>query len=670
MGQAGLNLQFDQYKLVPNPAIAEPFIWIKEIRFYGDGFSDLRRAMKLRKGMNILWSTSTVPNAEEKNNASGHAAGKSLFCRMIRYILGEPTFAIEHTAQAIRNRYINGIIAAEIGLNGEPWLIVRPVGLRQKHTAYSNTTFEMLIDGTAPEPISYKDFLERLNRLFMHSFPLKKFPNTQEDISWEYIYPLLTRDQECHLSHPLNWREAESESEAKNPSYEKNSYIVRGFISDISTPEQDLIQQKDVLDSEVKKFKADLPSRKYHNDEFRKYLEHLKLPSEILAFEDSLMYETAIDKLNAQIQTQEDKLVSFKAAPTSNDVLLTLNEAKAEEAKVQQEYDKRSNDLSVAKIRLKSLQDEKLSDSENQIISFDDKLKPAPSFRCNTPLHIALQRGCPCCQKHEPQHDAQWEAEKAKKEREIVAYRQQIADCEMDFIEIRKRLEEKCTITHTAMSAFKKAQADLFAKIFETNTELLRLQKIRAAVEQGFSAFKEMTRVANELEKQCNALDDVKEKITDIKKKSNQKERLKAAFSDVLKHIVNDKFYGQVSFDRNSMQLEACCDDKDRESAAYKTINSVAIDYAMLLLSIEGIIPHPRFLLHDSPRESDMDDKIYHSLFEYIKSVENVFAGQSLPFQYIITTTTEPPKAFQTEPYLLPILDASIPEKRLLGVDL
>lgn len=221
------------------------------------------------------------------------------------------------------------------------------------------------------------------------------------------------------------------------------------------------------------------------------------------------------------------------------------------------------------------------------------------------------------------------------------------------------------------MAAFNKAQAGLFAKVFETNAELLRLQKIHAAAEQGAAAFQEMTRVANELEKQSNALNEVKEKITDIKKKSNQKERLKAAFSDVLQHIVNDKFYGQVSFDRNSMQLEACCDDKDRESAAYKTINSVAIDYALLLLGIEGVIPHPRVLLHDSPRESDMDDQIYHSLFEYIKSVEDVFAGQGLPFQYIITTTTEPPKAFQAEPYLLlPILDASIPEKRLLGVDL
>jgi len=670
MGQAGLNLQFDRYKLVPNTAIAEPFIWIKEIRFYGNGFSDLRRAIKLRRGMNILWSTSTDPNAEEKSKASGHAAGKSLFCRMIRYILGEPTFATEHTAQEIRNRYINGVIAAEIGLNGEPWLIVRPVGLRQKHTAYSNATFDMLIDGNAPEPIPYKDFMERLNRLFMHSFPLKKFPNTQEDISWDYIYPLLTRDQECHLSHPLNWREAESESEAKNPSYEKNSYIVRGFISDISTPEQDLIQQKDSLDSEVKKFKADLPSRKYHNDESRKYLERLKLPPEILAFEDSLMYETAIDKLKTQIQTQKDKLTSLKSTPAGN-VLLTLNEANAEEAKVQQEYDKLSNDLNVAKIRLKSLQDEKLSDSENRIISFEDKLKPAPSFRCNTPLHIALQRGCPCCQKHEPQHDVQWEAEKAKKEQEITAYRRQIADCEMDFIEIEKRLEDKRRITQAAMAAFSKAQTGLFAKVFETNTELFRLQKIHAAAEQGFAAFQEMTRVANELEKQSNALDDVKEKITDIKKKSNQKERLKAAFSDVLQHIVNDKFYGQVSFDRNSMQLEACCDDKDRESAAYKTINSVAIDYALLLLGIEGVIPHPRVLLHDSPRESDMDDQIYHSLFEYIKSVEDVFVEQNLPFQYIITTTTEPPKAFQAEPYLLlPILDASVPEKRLLGVDL
>ena len=136
-------------------------------------------------------------------------------------------------------------------------------------------------------------------------------------------------------------------------------------------------------------------------------------------------------------------------------------------------------------------------------------------------------------------------------------------------------------------------------------------------------------------------------------------------------HIIDNHFYGKISFARNSMLLESRREDKEQDSAGYTSIKCVALDYAMLSLGIDGSIPHPRFLLHDSPKESDMGDEIYHSLFEYVKSMEDSFANKEPSFQYIITTTAPPPEKFQQEPYLInPVLDAAIPEKRLLGIDL
>ena len=670
MKQMQIKLQHEQYKLTPSSSEPEPFIWIKEIRFYGDGFTNLRRAIKLRKGLNILWSTSTSSSGE-KSKASGHAAGKSLFCRMIRYIIGEPTFANKHTTEEIQENFINGIIAAEIGLAGKTWLIVRPIGLWQKHSAYFNTTFDMLQAGTMPEPIPYKEFQEQLNRLFMAKYPLQKVPNTLEDISWNYIYPMLTKDQECRFNHPLNWREPESESEAKNPSYEKNSYIIRGFISDISTPEQDLIQKEEKLESEINRLKHDAPIRKYHYDAFKRYWEN-NLDSTLLAFEDQLFFDTAAQLLSTQIAKQTEMLEALKPSSKNNEALNRFTEAKGEETKIQAEYDKQTEDLEIARIRLRSLQGEPLKKAEEQIIDYAKALEPAPSFRCNTLIDEAIAHGCPCYQKHQLQHNIQWEAEKKKTNGlEIIAYKSAIEACERRLKEIEEKLQESRKKASDAKTIYVEEQSSTYEKMRSINQELRRLQQIQSTIEQGKKAFDEMDKTKTALDQQSKELDHLKEDIRELKKKSNQKDRLVAAFSHALRHIIDNHFYGKISFARNSMLLESRREDKEQDSAGYTSIKCVALDYAMLSLGIDGSIPHPRFLLHDSPKESDMGDEIYHSLFEYVKSMEDSFANKEPSFQYIITTTAPPPEKFQQEPYLInPVLDAAIPEKRLLGIDL
>lgn len=54
------------------------------------------------------------------------------------------------------------------------------------------------------------------------------------------------------------------------------------------------------------------------------------------------------------------------------------------------------------------------------------------------------------------------------------------------------------------------------------------------------------------------------------------------------------------------------------------------------------------------------------------EQLEDKYPEGTVPgFQYIVTTTEPPPKAFQKAPWLIdPILDASTAKGRLLGVDL
>jgi hypothetical protein len=73
-------------------------------------------------------------------------------------------------------------------------------------------------------------------------------------------------------------------------------------------------------------------------------------------------------------------------------------------------------------------------------------------------------------------------------------------------------------------------------------------------------------------------------------------------------------------------------------------------------------------LVHDSPREADLSEKVYRRLFSFAAMLEQF--GKEPYFQYILTTTTTPPERFQTLPWLRLSVIGAPAEKRLLGVDL
>jgi len=75
---------------------------------------------------------------------------------------------------------------------------------------------------------------------------------------------------------------------------------------------------------------------------------------------------------------------------------------------------------------------------------------------------------------------------------------------------------------------------------------------------------------------------------------------------------------------------------------------------------------HPRFLIHDSPREADMGEAPYGRIFDLIIEQSNERSN----YQHIITTTTNPPEEYQEIPYLRLKLDSSESSGKLFKQDL
>lgn len=143
-------------------------------------------------------------------------------------------------------------------------------------------------------------------------------------------------------------------------------------------------------------------------------------------------------------------------------------------------------------------------------------------------------------------------------------------------------------------------------------------------------------------------------------------DRLSTHFDAIIRLTVGPTASGRVSLDGNGLKLGVQLGG-ERSSPAIESLKIIAFDLAVMCMSIEGGTQLPAFLLHDSPREADLGLSVYHRLFNMVAALE----GQAhSPFQYIVTTTTQPPPAFQKAPWLRLELHGAPATERLLRCDL
>jgi hypothetical protein len=76
-------------------------------------------------------------------------------------------------------------------------------------------------------------------------------------------------------------------------------------------------------------------------------------------------------------------------------------------------------------------------------------------------------------------------------------------------------------------------------------------------------------------------------------------------------------------------------------------------------------------LIHDSPREAELEEVLFHRIFHLIKQLEDAYPnGQPASFQYIVSTSSRVPQEFEAAPFTRLVLDAREEEGLLLKVRL
>ena len=650
----------------PAASAREPVLWVERLEVHGDfpaGESTRLRRMELRKGLNILWATSS---GNQRSRLGGHGAGKTTFCRLLRYAIGDAKPGSRQFREDFRKSFPNGWVLADVWIAGKRWLVARPLGELGHHpfSVEGGTLLEDLPPAADRETFSaYEDALDAA---VLGKMKHRKLSGSGKDLKWPLMLPWLSRDQEAHYAALIEWRAKESDSEGDGSlSAADRENLLRLALGLVDPDEQVRLREREQAAQDHERLTRERPQREYHRKQAKAALAARYTGT--IGHPGDLIFEAELNAEVSRLRQQADQ------------ALLGLQEDETLRNLVSEEAG-RKLEVDFLTSRIEELDDE-VARQKGSVLATSHRASDAKHlagttrylpFRgyCSTPLPIARRDNCPCLTARLDDDEVQ------QATRQIVAAvgpeKDRLARLEEQLGLLRSDLRNRKEAHEAAQAATTARREALNARFLELSAPRNQAAALEAAYKAYIAAEENLTELAGRLE-------DLSDKKSDLDKTIEAHARghrdAMNAFGDIYNAIVQamlgKEVTGRIDF-AGGKTLEPKLDFHGSfDSAALSLTKLLAFDLAALSFSqFKDTGHHPRFLLHDSPRESDLAAPIYSSLFLAAQALEEA-CGENVGFQYIVTTTEPPPDTVNQKPWLLdPVLDATVAKLRFLGVDL
>lgn len=667
----------DLYKdLKLEPIRTEPDLWVRRVIIYERIIPEpvIIREVKLNKGLNIIWAEEPEDD-DASAEINGHSAGKTTFCRFLRYVLGEKTYGTKSNTDLIRKSLPYAYVAAELFVKQKQWAVARPIGTGRSSFVLADATIEQLL--SSQRSATYQDeYLRKLGLdALVDEFETGTVVRTGETIEWGHVLAWCTRDQEARFQNIYDWRSPRSESESPVFRAPKASslFVMRAvlglFLPDELKGEEELaglLRTQKSLEKELEDLKKEpqfrinlydrelrrrlttsLPdepnigSASLHSDSLEPGLDRLtvmareKIASKISDLEEDLKkHQESVDRLGAEITSRDGIL---------KQVEFLFEIETAAKSELEPDIHKRNE--------LRTLHEK--YGSSNCILG--DILYSECSY-------VKEQQGILQFKQYQDARMMQQsQTERTKQQNKLN--------------EVKAKLNKEINTLRNERDFARKSRDAAQANIIK-HLEVLR------DLEKAFSELNNWTEKAD-TQNTYPRIDECKKKI---EKTATDIETLIKNLSQLLtEHDSNRKllakiFSGAVRSVLQSGTYDGLVRFNDRELAfmithgaamtgeAVETLSVLLADIACLIFTSASATSHfPGFLLHDSPREADLGGRIYRSFIRLIASLQKSLGGaDNCPFQYVLTTTSDPPKELQTEDFLKMPLDAATPDGLLL----
>lgn len=640
---------FKNEVLVSSPkGLTEPRFWVRRLVIWEKAGGELIRDIPLKPGLNVVWTPD--------DDGIGHGGGKSLFCRLLRYCLGESSYATEEQRNLIVEKLPDALVGAEVVIDQSVWSVVRPLGLRRKHFAVEGVDLEALAQSDQPST-GIEPLIEAIESTFLSDGLSELISQRRKDHSnWLVALAWLSRDQECRFDHPLGWRSSatETDSPSRGMTITARFDAVRSFLKAISVEEQQLRVSIADLDDEKKSRERELGHRKW---EIKKLKAHLV---GVLGFGTGELVEGSLG--SAIMRAEAEKRLNAIQNPSEKKGPSRLQTEKISLATTQTNYDKTKEALGKVEAEIPLL-DQLRNRIEGEYPGMKIKLHGVENYSCpicEIPINRVLAEGCKLSHKIPNLEDCKKRLDQNRDE--FAEYGQKLLSANGR----KKSLTTELSELVATLEKQKQKVTDIEQKI-EAEKELWYQAKRNLDDASNLIALTEKEALlVGELEAKTTRSDGLKE---ELRKLINSQEKVLALLSErfdaMTKFVLGQEAQGSISFTSTSLKLSIQLDG-NRTTSAIDSLKVVLFDVAVLSLCVEDKANLPAFWIHDSPREADLGLSIYHRLFDLVCEL-----GTKQPcYQYIVTTTTSPPKKYTVKPWLSLGLRGYPAGERLLRINL
>jgi hypothetical protein len=652
----------------PDANRGEPVLWFRELRILRKleaGNRNEVRRVTLRRGLNIVWATPEESDEPELygDGLSGHASGKTLFCRILRYLLGEPNYGPEALEKAVNDKFEHELWAvAEVFVEKQLWLVARPLAGSAHRFVIKGGTIDELLAGNVDHD-DFKGFLDAIEDKVCT--PITEATEANEQFRWRFLLPWLARDQECRFSSLTEWRSSMAESDNPLTSVAGQQELMKATLGLLDAEELRLRGDLAVADTTIKQSNEELPGlERTEKRDYRKLAEALKR-----AGMDGFSGEETIKELSDRRRLRAEGLTMAIEKAERDAKFVTARQAWE---KAVSERDKAEGQILFANQTLTSTT-KKLADraSRYQALRAKGIENPARLEQGFCPKSRTFAENKGCIPKT-PGAPLDTEANLG----EILAEADDLEQLKREQERQLKGLKEQHeTMKATVTTTFQSYEVER-RRITGDTAQVREWQRQLDATDNLVESAEESALSAKEIRDALAAA--LKTKVTikgtvEALRKANEgaEKRLSDAFGDAVRAAMGAKVEPTASLGERGFTLSVK-GKGELSGAALETIKVLAFDLAALVLSMEGIGHHPRFLIHDGPREADMARVIYERFFLYSRKLEECFADTNQSgFQYIITTTTPPPKTMREgSEWLRMTLNTAKTRERLLREDL
>lgn len=654
----------------------EPDVWVRRLVIYEKITPEplVIREVGLTKGLNIVWAEEPE-NDNPSAEITGHSAGKTTFCRLLRYVLGEKTYGTKANMEMIRRAFPGGYVAAEVFVRGTLWAVTRPIGNgRSSYVKQTATIEELLAD--RKNPAYQDDYPKKLGLdALLDDLETGAVVRTGETIQWGHILAWCTRDQEARFQSVHDWRSPRSESEWPAFRFSKADplfvmRVVMGLFLPVELKGEEelakLQQDQEKLERRLEELKREPQfCVNLYDGELRRRLK-ATLPEEPTIDTAPLHWD--------QLYPDLHHLTNMAAEKIEADIAVVEDEQRA----LQEQIDAVGGRISQHEGRLSTLDqvfnlDAAGSREINQAIGQRQQTRKLLDQYGESTCLLGdiLYSDCERVQRRkqdlkftqlqDAQAMEQAEAKRANAQRTIDAQKQRLKDELARLGQERQRLQAK--------------RDTLVSGIRDKRDELRALRDTRQSLEQWIATlgmpgtFGALQNCQTELKATADKIETLESQLAAMLEQHGDNRRLLVSiFSGAVRTVLPSGSYdGRVNLHNRELDFRIT-HGPAMSGEAVETLSVLLADVACLIYnSVSEKARLPGLLLHDSPREADLGLRIYRSFIHLVAALQSHFgSAEKCPFQYILTTTTPPPPELQPTESIKLRLNAAVPNELFL----